>query len=63
VEAEAVIAAEGLTRDAVAHAAAAAAAAVEAQTDIHAQADYRRALVEVLVERAVRRAAGLGPEQ
>ena len=62
-KAEGVIAAEGLTRDAIAHAAAAAAAEVEAQADIHAPADYRRALVEVLVERTVLRAAGLGPVQ
>ncbi|HUZ75849.1 MAG TPA: xanthine dehydrogenase family protein subunit M [Stellaceae bacterium] len=38
-------------------AAAAAAKAVDPPADLHADADYRRALVEVLVERALRRAA------
>jgi carbon-monoxide dehydrogenase medium subunit len=61
--AEESIASEGLTRNAIARAAAEAAAEVDAQTDIHASADYRRALVEVLVERTVLRAAGLGPVQ
>ena len=37
---------------------AAAAAAVEPQTDIHASADYRRALTGTMVERALRDAAG-----
>jgi carbon-monoxide dehydrogenase medium subunit len=38
-------------------AAAAAAAAVDPPSDLHADADYRRALVEVMVERALKRAA------
>ena len=59
-EAEQVIAEKGSGADAIAEAAATAAGAVEAQTDIHASAEYRRALVEVLVERTLRRAAGLG---
>jgi carbon-monoxide dehydrogenase medium subunit len=63
VRAEAIIASEGLGRNAIVRAATAAAAEVEAQTDIHAPAAYRRALVEVLVERTVLRAAGLGPVQ
>jgi len=37
----------------IAQAEAAAAAAVEPQTDIHASADYRRALVGTMVERAL----------
>ena len=37
---------------------AAIAAAVDPQTDIHASADYRRALTGTMVERALRDAAG-----
>jgi carbon-monoxide dehydrogenase medium subunit len=58
VRAEEIIASEGLSRNAIMRAAEAAAAEVDAQTDIHASSDYRRALVEVLVERTVLRAAG-----
>ncbi|MCC6891006.1 MAG: xanthine dehydrogenase family protein subunit M [Hyphomicrobiales bacterium] len=61
-EAEAILAAEGLTCKTVKKAAAAAAAEVDAQSDIHASADYRRALTEVLFERAVARAAGFGAD-
>jgi carbon-monoxide dehydrogenase medium subunit len=57
--AEAILATEGLTEGAIARAATAAMNEVEAQSDIHASADYRRALVEVLVDRTVRWAAGL----
>jgi carbon-monoxide dehydrogenase medium subunit len=57
-KAERIIASEGTTTTAIAHAAAAAKEEVDAQSDIHATADYRRALVEVLVERAMLRAAG-----
>lgn len=57
--AEATLAAGPLTGEVIARAASEAMDEVEAQTDIHASADYRRALVEVLVERTVRRAAGL----
>ena len=42
---------------AIAAAARAAAAAVDPPSDLHADADYRRALVEVMTERALRRAA------
>jgi carbon-monoxide dehydrogenase medium subunit len=63
IQAEEIIASEGLSRNAIVRAAVAAAAEVDAQTDIHASADYRRALVEVLVERTVLRAAGLGLPQ
>lgn len=58
-EAEAIIAAGGLTGESIARAAAAAKEEVDAQDDIHAPGDYRRALVEVLVERTLRRAAGM----
>lgn len=61
--AEGIIASEGLARNAIARAAAAAAVEVDAQTDIHASADYRHALVEVLVERTVLCAAGLESPQ
>jgi carbon-monoxide dehydrogenase medium subunit len=58
--AEAAVAKFGLTGPAIAQAAAAAAEEVDAQSDIHAPADYRRSLVGVLLERAVRRATGIG---
>lgn len=58
-EAEAILSAEGLTWKAVKKAATAGAAEVDAQSDIHAPAEYRRALTEVLLERAIARAAGL----
>jgi carbon-monoxide dehydrogenase medium subunit len=45
---------------AIAQAEAAAAAAVDPQTDIHASADYRRALLGTMVERALRSAAARG---
>lgn len=57
--AEAVIASEGLTRAAIEGAARTAADEVEAQGDIHAAAGYRRALLEVLVQRALFRIAGI----
>jgi carbon-monoxide dehydrogenase medium subunit len=57
--AEAILAAEGLTESAIVSASGAAAAEVDVQADIHASAEYRRALVEVLVERALRKAVGL----
>jgi carbon-monoxide dehydrogenase medium subunit len=60
--AEAVIAAEGLTRKAIVRAAAEAANEIDAQTDINASADYRRALIETLVERAICRVAGFEGE-
>ncbi len=44
----------------IAQAEAAAAAAVDPQTDIHASADYRRALTGTMVERALRAAAAMG---
>ena len=58
-QAETIIAAEGLTAAAIARAAATAMHEVEPQSDIHASADYRRALVEVLIERTIRKAADL----
>jgi carbon-monoxide dehydrogenase medium subunit len=58
-KAEAVITSEGATITTVARAAATAREEVDAQSDIHATADYRRALVEVLVERAIIKATGL----
>lgn len=59
-KAEAAVAKSGLTVPSIAQAAAAAAEEVDAQSDIHAPADYRRSLVGVLLERAVRRATGIG---
>jgi carbon-monoxide dehydrogenase medium subunit len=58
-KAEAIITSEGATSIGIARAAAAAQEEVDAQSDIHATADYRRALVEVLVERTMLKAAGL----
>jgi aerobic carbon-monoxide dehydrogenase medium subunit len=57
--AEAVIAAEGLTDAAITRAAATAMHEVEPQSDIHASAEYRRALIEVLFDRTIRKAVGL----
>jgi carbon-monoxide dehydrogenase medium subunit len=57
--AEAIIAAEGLTDAAIKRAAATAMHEIEPQVDIHASADYRRALVEVLFDRTIRKAANL----
>jgi carbon-monoxide dehydrogenase medium subunit len=58
-KAEAVITAEGVTTTSIARAAVAAQEEVDAQSDIHASADYRRGLVQVLVERTMLKAAGL----
>lgn len=58
--AEAIIAAEGSTKSAITRAAATAMNEIDPQSDIHASAEYRRALVEVLLERTINRAAGLG---
>ena len=58
--AEAMIESEGLSPEAIARCATAARDEVDARSDIHASADYRRALIEVLVERSLRHAAGLG---
>ncbi len=57
--AEAIIAAEGLTDAAIRRAAATAMHEIEPQSDIHASAEYRRALVEVLFDRTIRKAANL----
>lgn len=62
-KAEKVIERLGASREAIAQAAAQAALEVEAQDDIHASADYRRALIEVLVERTALRATGMGQTQ
>jgi carbon-monoxide dehydrogenase medium subunit len=59
-KAEEIVTAEGVTTAAIVHAAATAKEEVDAQSDIHATSDYRRALVEVLVERALLKAVGLG---
>jgi len=55
---EAVLNGRVVDETAIAAAEAAAAAAVDPQTDIHASADYRRALSGTMVERALRDAAG-----
>jgi carbon-monoxide dehydrogenase medium subunit len=60
--AERVIASEGLSRAAIERAAEAAAKEVGAQGDIHASADYRRALVETLVRRTLGKIAGIEVE-
>lgn len=61
--AETVIASEGLTHAAIDRAARVAADEIEAQSDIHATAEYRRALLEVLVQRALCRIAGIEAAQ
>ena len=58
-KAEALVATEGLSRDAFCRAAETTAGEVDAQTDIHAPAEYRRALIEVLLDRALCRAAAI----
>jgi carbon-monoxide dehydrogenase medium subunit len=58
--AEAVLNGRMVDEAAIAQAEAAACAAVDPQTDIHASADYRRALLGTMVERALRSAAALG---
>jgi carbon-monoxide dehydrogenase medium subunit len=60
--AEQIIESEGLTRTTIDRAAQAAAKEVDAQGDIHATADYRRALLEELTRRALCRIAGLEVE-
>jgi aerobic carbon-monoxide dehydrogenase medium subunit len=60
--AEQVINAEGLTRASIDRAAHEAAQEVDAQGDIHATVDYRRALLEELIRRALCRIAGLEVE-
>jgi len=52
-QAEAVLNGRIIDDATIAQAEAAAAAAVDPQTDIHASADYRRALVGTMVERAL----------
>jgi len=54
---EAVLNGRAIDESTIAQADAAACAAVDPQTDIHASADYRRALVGTMVERALRSAA------
>jgi len=54
---EAVLNGRAIDESVIAQAEAAAAAAVDPQSDIHASADYRRALTGVMVERALRGAA------
>ena len=58
-QAETIIMAEGLTAAAISRAAATAMHEVEPQSDIHASGDYRRALVEVLFDRTIRKAVDL----
>jgi carbon-monoxide dehydrogenase medium subunit len=55
--AEAALNGRAVEEAAILAAARAAAAAVDPPSDLHADADYRRALVEVMVERALQRAA------
>ena len=55
--AEAALNGRAVDEAAILAAARAAAAAVDPPSDLHADADYRRALVEVMVERALKRAA------
>ncbi|HEY6255421.1 MAG TPA: xanthine dehydrogenase family protein subunit M [Xanthobacteraceae bacterium] len=55
---EAVLDGRAIDEAVIAEAEAAASAAVDPQTDIHASADYRRALAGTMVERALRDAAG-----
>ena len=57
--AEAIIAVEGLTDAVITRAAATAMHEIQPQSDIHASADYRRALVEVLFDRTIRKAVHL----
>jgi aerobic carbon-monoxide dehydrogenase medium subunit len=57
---EAVLNGRAIDEAVIAQADAAAAAAVDPQTDIHASADYRRALTGTMVERALREAAAAG---
>jgi carbon-monoxide dehydrogenase medium subunit len=54
---EAVLNGHAMDESTIAQAEAAASAAVDPQTDIHASADYRRALVGTMVERALKSAA------
>jgi carbon-monoxide dehydrogenase medium subunit len=54
---EAVLNGRVIDESTIAQAEAAASAAVDPQTDIHASADYRRALVGTMVERALKSAA------
>jgi carbon-monoxide dehydrogenase medium subunit len=60
--AEAAIDGRNITREVAEHAGLAARDAVDPQDDIHAPGDYRRALLGVLTERALARAAGLPAE-
>ncbi len=53
---EAVLNGRAIDAATIAQAEAAACAAVDPQTDIHASADYRRALLGTMVERALKRA-------
>jgi len=55
--AEAALNGRAVDEAAILAAARAAAAAVDPPSDLHADAEYRRALVEVLTERALRQAA------
>jgi carbon-monoxide dehydrogenase medium subunit len=57
VAAEAALNGRAVDEAAILAAAREAAAGVDPPSDLHADADYRRALVEVLTERALRRAA------
>jgi aerobic carbon-monoxide dehydrogenase medium subunit len=57
---EAVLNGRVIDAAAIAHAETAASAAVDPQTDIHASADYRRALVGTMVERALKSAGNGG---
>jgi carbon-monoxide dehydrogenase medium subunit len=56
---EAALAGYDVNAHTIARAASLAAASLEVNEDIHAPADYRRAVLQTLLERALRQAAGL----
>ena len=61
--AEDILVQEGVTEQGIQRAAAKAAELVEPDSDIHASADFRRHLIEVLTRRAIQRALERGQEQ
>ena len=61
--AEDILMQQGVTEQSIQHAAAQAAELVEPDSDIHASADFRRHLTQVLTRRAIQRALERGQEQ
>lgn len=61
--AEDILVQQGVTEQSIQHAAAKAAELVEPDSDIHASADFRRHLTQVLTRRAIQRALERGQEQ